>query len=54
MVLADEDSLRAILHIQLQINMQRQAIGLPYLLKDKQSIQQVTQPRISKKMQATL
>jgi len=32
--------------------MQRQTTGMPYLLKDKQCIQQITQPRMGKKTQA--
>jgi len=29
--------------------MQRQTTGMPYLLKDKQCIQQITRPRLGKK-----
>jgi len=32
--------------------MQRQTTGMPYLLKDKQCIQQITRPRMGKKTQA--
>jgi len=33
----------------MNIHMQRQTTGMPYLLKDKQSIQQITRPRMDKK-----
>jgi len=36
----------------MNIHMQRQTIGMPYLLKDKQCIQQIARPRIGKKTQA--
>jgi len=32
--------------------MQRLTTGMPYLLKDKQYIQQITRPRMGKKTQA--
>jgi len=32
--------------------MQQQTTGMPYLLKDKQSIQQITRPRMGTKTQA--
>jgi len=32
--------------------MQRQTTGMPYLLKNKQCIQQITRPRMGKKTQA--
>jgi len=35
----------------MNIRIQRQT-GMPYLLKDKQCIQQITRPRMGKKMQA--
>jgi len=33
----------------MNIHMQRQTTGMPYLLKDKQCIQQNTRPRMGKK-----
>jgi len=33
----------------MNIHMQRQTTGMPYLLKDKQCIQQITRPRMGKK-----
>jgi len=36
----------------MNIHMQRQTTGMPYLLKDKQCIQQITRPRMGKKTQA--
>jgi len=33
----------------MNIQMQRQTTGMPYLLKDKQCIQQITRPRMGKK-----
>jgi len=33
----------------MNIHMQRQTAGMPYLLKDKQCIQQITRPRMGKK-----
>jgi len=36
----------------MKIHMQRQTTAMPYLLKDKQCIQQITRPRMGKKMQA--
>jgi len=33
----------------MNIHMQRQTTGMPYLLKDKQCIQQITQPKMDKK-----
>jgi len=36
----------------MNIHMQRQTTGMPYLLKDKQCMQQITRPRMGKKTQA--
>jgi len=36
----------------MNIHMQRQTTGMPYLLTDEQCIQQITQPRMGKKTQA--
>jgi len=36
----------------MNIHMQRQTTGMPYLLKDKQCIQQITRPRMGNKTQA--
>jgi len=36
----------------MNIHMQRQTTGMPYLLKYKQCIQQITRPRMGKKTQA--
>jgi len=36
----------------MNIHMQRQTTGMPYLLKDKQCIQQITRPIMGKKTQA--
>jgi len=33
----------------MSIHMQQQITGMPYLLKDKQCIQQITRPRMGKK-----
>jgi len=33
----------------MNIHMQRQTTGMPYLLKDKQGIQQITRARMGKK-----
>jgi len=33
----------------MNIHMQRQTTGMPYLLKDKQCIQQITRPKMGKK-----
>jgi len=33
----------------MNIHMQRQTTGMPYLLKDKQFIQKITRPRMGKK-----
>jgi len=33
----------------MNIHMQRQTTGMPYLLKDKQCIQQIARPRMGKK-----
>jgi len=38
----------------MNIHMQRQTTGMPYLLTDKQCIQQITRPRLGKKTQAPL
>jgi len=38
--------------VTMNIHMQRQTTGMPYLLKDKQCIKQITRPRIGKKTQA--
>jgi len=40
------------LHAIQWIHMQRQTTGMPYLLKDKQCIQQITRTRMGKKTQA--
>jgi len=36
----------------MNIHIQRQITGMPYLLKDKQCIQQIARPRMCKKTQA--
>jgi len=36
----------------MNIHMQRQTTGMPYLLKDKKCVQQITRPRMGKKTQA--
>jgi len=46
LTLAVKDNQRRTIYTkQLQINMQQQTTGKPYLLKEKQCIQQITRPR---------
>jgi len=38
----------------MNIHMQRQTTGMPYLLKNKKSTEQITRPRMGKKTQAAI